>query len=36
MSAQAITDLTMKETVYRSALAAGARVIQPSLVDFLR
>ncbi len=33
--AQAITDLTMKETVYRSALAAGARVIQPSLVDFL-
>jgi flagellar hook-associated protein 3 FlgL len=34
--AQAITDLTMKETVYRSALAAGARVIQPSLVDFLR
>jgi flagellar hook-associated protein 3 FlgL len=34
--ARAITDLTMKETVYRSALAAGARVIQPSLVDFLR
>lgn len=34
--AQAITDLTMKETVYRSALAAGARVIQPSLVDFLQ
>lgn len=33
--AQAITDLTMKETVYRSALATGARVIQPSLVDFL-
>jgi flagellar hook-associated protein 3 FlgL len=33
--ARAITDLTMKETVYRSALAAGARVIQPSLVDFL-
>lgn len=34
--AQAITDLTMKETVYRAALATGARVIQPSLVDFLR
>jgi flagellar hook-associated protein 3 FlgL len=33
--AQAITDLTMKETVYRSALATGARVIQPSLIDFL-
>jgi flagellar hook-associated protein 3 FlgL len=33
--AQAITDLTMKESVYRSALATGARVIQPSLVDFL-
>ena len=33
--AQAITDLSMRETVYRSALATGARVIQPSLVDFL-
>jgi len=33
--AQAITDLSMKETVYRAALSAGARVIQPSLVDFL-
>lgn len=33
--AQAITDLSMKEAVYRSALATGARVIQPSLVDFL-
>jgi flagellar hook-associated protein 3 FlgL len=33
--AKAITDLTMKETVYRAALATGARVIQPSLVDFL-
>lgn len=33
--AQAITDLTMRESVYRSALATGARVIQPSLVDFL-
>lgn len=33
--AQAITDLTMKESVYRAALATGARVIQPSLVDFL-
>jgi flagellar hook-associated protein 3 FlgL len=33
--AQAITDLTMKETVYRAALATGARVMQPSLIDFL-
>jgi flagellar hook-associated protein 3 FlgL len=33
--AQAITDLSMRETVYRAALATGARVIQPSLVDFL-
>jgi flagellar hook-associated protein 3 FlgL len=33
--AQAITDLTMRETVYKAALATGARVIQPSLVDFL-
>ena len=34
--AQAITDLSMRESVYRSALAVGAKVIQPSLVDFLR
>ena len=34
--AQAITDATMRESVYRSALAVGAKVIQPSLVDFLR
>lgn len=34
--AEAITDLSMRESVYRSALAVGARVIQPSLVDFLR
>jgi flagellar hook-associated protein 3 FlgL len=33
--AAAITDLTMKESAYRAALATGARVIQPSLVDFL-
>jgi flagellar hook-associated protein 3 FlgL len=33
--AEAITDLSMRESVYRSALAVGARVIQPSLVDFL-
>lgn len=34
--AEAITELKMRETVYRSALAVGARVIQPSLLDFLR
>ena len=34
--AQAITDLSMRESVYNAALATGARVIQPSLVDFLR
>ena len=33
--AQAITDLSMRETVYNAALATGARVIQKSLVDFL-
>lgn len=34
--AQAITDLSMRETVYNAALATGARVIQKSLVDFLQ
>jgi flagellar hook-associated protein 3 FlgL len=34
--AQAMTDLSIKESVYRAALAVGGRVIQPSLVDFLR
>src|SRR5262249_13555222 len=34
--AEAITTLTMRESVYKAALATGARVIQPSLVDFLR
>jgi len=33
--AQAITDVTMRESVYRASLAMGAKVIQPSLVDFL-
>lgn len=31
-----ITDLKMQETIHRAALAVGARVIQPSLIDFLR
>lgn len=31
-----ITDLKMQESVQRAALSAGARIIQPTLLDFLR
>lgn len=31
-----IIDLKMQETIHRAALSVGARVIQPSLIDFLR
>ncbi len=31
-----IMDLQLQETAYKAALSATARVIQPSLVDFLR
>lgn len=34
--AEAIMNLKMAESVYRASLAAGARIIQPTLVDFLR
>lgn len=34
--ARAIIDLKVSENSYRSALASGARIIQPSLLDFLR
>ncbi len=34
--AQVVMDLTNQENVYRAALATGARIIQPSLADFLR
>lgn len=34
--AEAIMDLKMEEFAYRTALSVGARVIQPSLIDFLR
>jgi flagellar hook-associated protein 3 FlgL len=34
--AYAISMLQMAETVYNASLAVGARVIQPSLIDFLR
>ncbi len=35
-TAEVITQLKMQENTYRTALAAGARIIQPSLIDFLR
>ncbi len=31
-----ITELMMQETVHRAALASSARIMQPSLIDFLR
>jgi flagellar hook-associated protein 3 len=34
--AQITMELKMQENVYRAALAAGARIIMPTLVDFLR
>lgn len=33
---EAIMDLKMEEFAYRTALSVGARIIQPSLIDFLR
>ena len=33
---KAMVDLQMHEVAYQAALAATARVVQPSLVDFLR
>lgn len=34
--AEAIMNLKQEENVYRAALATGARIIQPTLMDFLR
>lgn len=34
--AEAITNITTLENVYQASLSAGAKIIQPSLVDFLR
>lgn len=34
--AKTIMDLKSEENVYRAALASGARIIQPSLVDFIK
>ncbi|MGM9923426.1 MAG: flagellar hook-associated protein FlgL [Bacillus sp. (in: firmicutes)] len=33
---RAIIDLTAQESVHRAAMAIGARIIQPTLMDFLR
>lgn len=34
--AKALTDLSVQQAAYQAALAATAKVVQPSLVDFLR
>lgn len=34
--AEVITNLNMQENVHRAALGAGARIMQPTLLDFLR
>jgi flagellar hook-associated protein 3 FlgL len=34
--AQAMLDFQRHESIYQAALAAGARIIQPTLLDFLR
>ncbi|MEW9123762.1 MAG: flagellar hook-associated protein FlgL [Thermotaleaceae bacterium] len=34
--AEAIMNFSMEENVYRAALSTGARIIQPTLIDFLR
>lgn len=34
--AKVVVDLNSQENVYRAALSVGARIIQPSLVDFLK
>ncbi|HHZ12815.1 MAG TPA: hypothetical protein GX394_02750 [Clostridiales bacterium] len=33
---QVIMEFLMAEMVYRSSLSVGARIIQPTLLDFLR
>ncbi len=34
--AEGVTELAMAETSYRASLAVGGRILQPSLLDFLR
>jgi len=31
-----ISDMQLQQVAYQAALSAGAKVVQPSLVDFLR
>jgi len=33
--AEATTDLATRQTAFQASLAAGARIIQPSLLDYL-
>ena len=33
---KAITEMLTQESIHRAALSVGSRIIQPSLVDFLR
>src|SRR5699024_4582089 len=33
---ETVTNLLTQEVIHRAALSAGAKIIQPSLVDFLR
>lgn len=35
-TAEVIMNLTMQESIHRATLSAGARVLQPTLLDFLR
>ena len=35
-TAQVVMELQMQESVYQASLAAGARIMQPSLLDYLR
>ena len=34
--AETIMNLKNEENVYKASMAGGARIIQPSLIDFLR
>ena len=34
--AEVIMNLKMQENVYQASLSSGARIIQPTLLDFLR
>jgi flagellar hook-associated protein 3 FlgL len=34
--AKTITDFTNQQNLYQAALAVGSRILQPSLIDFMR